>query len=250
MTENGSRPDFSFRTGDTVLVTGAASGIGRACSLRAAEMGLDVVGWDLNGAGLEDTARAVRATGRQMTTRVVDVGDDRQVDDGFAALAPDTAIRYLVNNAGPPSSADLSFDEGVGLCVGSMRRVTERWLSGTLPPGAALVNLASVAGNVVGTASDWYTAAKAAIAGFTRYLAAYRADVVRSNAVAPGMVDTPRLAGFAASDLGKSILGRVPMGRIGQPDDIAYAILFLLSPLASYIDGAILVIDGGWTITQ
>jgi NAD(P)-dependent dehydrogenase (short-subunit alcohol dehydrogenase family) len=112
------------------------------------------------------------------------------------------------------------------------------------------VNEASVAGNVIGTAPDWYPATKAAIAGYTRHLAAYRFEQVRANAVAPGMIDTPRLTGFAASEIGQRALQRIPAGRLGRPEEISWAILFLLSPLASYVNGAMLIVDGGWTVTQ
>jgi NAD(P)-dependent dehydrogenase (short-subunit alcohol dehydrogenase family) len=128
--------------------------------------------------------------------------------------------------------------------------MAEAWLATAPPEGASLVNTASVAGNWIGTASDWYTTAKAAIAGYTRYLAAYRSDAVRANAVAPGMTDTPRIAGFADSETGQRVLARVPLHRMATPDEIAWAILFLLSPLASYINGALLPIDGGWMVTQ
>jgi NAD(P)-dependent dehydrogenase (short-subunit alcohol dehydrogenase family) len=80
--------------------------------------------------------------------------------------------------------------------------------------------------------------------------AAYRADVVRANAVAPGLTETPRVTGFADSDLGKRIPGRIPLHRMGTPGEISWGILFLLSPLASYINGTLLTVDGGWTITQ
>ena len=112
------------------------------------------------------------------------------------------------------------------------------------------MNVSSVAGNVIGTAPDWYPAAKAAIMGYTRHLAAYRSDDVRANAVAPGMTDTPRLRGFTASDVGQRVLQRIPLHRLGTPEEISWAILFLLSPLASYINGVLLTVDGGWTVTQ
>lgn len=102
----------------------------------------------------------------------------------------------------------------------------------------------------MGSLPDWYPATKAAIMGYTRHLAAYRADVVRANAVAPGMTDTPRMAGFSDSDLGQRILSRIPLHRMATPDEIAWGILFLLSPLASYINGILLTVDGGWTVTQ
>jgi NAD(P)-dependent dehydrogenase (short-subunit alcohol dehydrogenase family) len=90
----------------------------------------------------------------------------------------------------------------------------------------------------------------AGIMGYTRHLAAHRSDVVRANAVAPGMTDTLRLAGFAASDIGQRVLARIPLHRMASPDEISWAILFLLSPLASYINGVLLTVDGGWTVTQ
>jgi NAD(P)-dependent dehydrogenase (short-subunit alcohol dehydrogenase family) len=86
--------------------------------------------------------------------------------------------------------------------------------------------------------------------GYTRHLAAYRSDVVRANAVAPGMTDTPRLAGLTASETGQQALARIPLHRLATPGEISWAILFLLSPLASYINGALLTADGGWTVTQ
>jgi NAD(P)-dependent dehydrogenase (short-subunit alcohol dehydrogenase family) len=155
-----------------------------------------------------------------------------------------------VNNAGPASSSELEFDEAVTIGLGSMRRVTTTWLDRGQQVQAALVNVASVAGNVIGSAPDWYPAAKAGIVGYTRHLAANRSDVVRANAVAPGLTATPRMAGFAASDLGQRIVARIPMHRMGTPDDISWAILFLLSPLAAYINGVMLTVDGGWTISQ
>jgi NAD(P)-dependent dehydrogenase (short-subunit alcohol dehydrogenase family) len=238
---------LGFTPGDVVIVTGAGSGIGRATALNAAAIGLTVAAWDVNADGVAQTVRDIEAEGGHAVAVTADVTSDAQVAAGLDASG---TARYLVNNAGPSSGTSLGFDEAVTIGLGSMRRVATAWLDRGRLEGAALVNVASVAGNVIGTAPDWYPATKAGIMGYTRHLATYRADVVRANAVAPGMTDTPRLAGFAASDLGQKILSRIPLGRLGTPDEISWAILFLLSPLASYINGVLLVADGGWTITQ
>ena len=91
------------------------------------------------------------------------------------------------------------------MSLGSMRRVATTWLDGGVPARASLVNMASIAGNLVGTAPDWYSSAKAGIVGFTRHLAAYRSDEVRANAIGPGMTDTP---GWPATRPARGATGR------------------------------------------
>lgn len=245
------RVDLGFSPGDTLLVTGAASGIGRAVSLRAARMGLRVSAWDLKAEPLARLAEEIEAAGGDVMTVVGDVSDEAAVQAGFRALAQTFGpARYLANNAGPPSSVPLDFDEAVRISVGSVRRMTEAWVAAGLPTGAAMVATTSVAGNLVGTESDWYSASKAGLMGYVRHLAAHRAREFRSNGVAPGMTDTPRLAGLADSETGQRILARIPLARMGSADDMAMAILFLLSPLAAYVNGVFLPVDGGWTVSQ
>jgi NAD(P)-dependent dehydrogenase (short-subunit alcohol dehydrogenase family) len=241
---------LGFPAGETVIVTGAASGIGRSTAINAAAVGLTVAAWDLNADGVAATARDIQQAGGKAVAVTADVTDDAQVEAALTASEQFGAVRYLVNNAGPASATTLEFDQAILAGVGSMRRVTTAWLARGPHRGAALVNVASVAGNVIGSAPDWYPATKAATMGYTRHLAAYRADEVRANAIAPGLSDTPRMAGFAESDLGQRILGRVPLHRMGSADEISWGILFLLSPLASYINGILLTADGGWTINQ
>lgn len=246
---------LGFSPSDTVIVTGAGSGIGRATAINAAAAGLAVAAWDLNADGVAATVRDIEISGGKALAVTADVTDDSQVSAALAASArfgPDQSntVRYLVNNAGPASATELGFDQAILAGVGSMRRVTTAWLDHGPADDAALVNVASVAGNLIASAPDWYPATKAATVGYTRHLASYRADVIRANAVAPGLTDTPRMAGFATSDLGQRILSRIPLHRMATADEISWAILFLLSPLASYVNGILLTVDGGWTITQ
>jgi NAD(P)-dependent dehydrogenase (short-subunit alcohol dehydrogenase family) len=232
-------------------VTGAGSGIGRASAIRASAMGLRVAAWDIDSESVNDTVRTITETGGVATAFVADVSVARDVERAFDATREALGQPlYLLNNAGPSSSAQLDFDTAMTMCVGSMRRMTEKWAAPGLPEGAAVVVMSSVAGNRVGVASDWYTAAKAALMGYVRHLASYRAGEMRANAVAPGMTDTPRLASFAASETGARVLARIPLKRMATPDEVACASLFLLSPAASYINGVLLPVDGGWTITQ
>ncbi|MBX6748356.1 MAG: SDR family oxidoreductase [Micromonosporaceae bacterium] len=241
---------FGFTPGDVIVVTGAGSGIGRAIALRAAEVGLAVGAWDINEPAVRQVADEIVAAGGRAVACPADVTDDNQIAAALDATAALGAVRYLVNNAGPASASNLEFDQALAMSIGSMRRVTDHWLRRPRPEGCALVNIASVAGTRIGSAPDWYPAAKAAVMGWTRHLATYRVAEVRANAVAPGLTDTPRMAGFADSPLGQRIVGRIPVGRLGTPDDMAWTTLFLLSPLASYINGEMIVVDGGWTIAQ
>jgi NAD(P)-dependent dehydrogenase (short-subunit alcohol dehydrogenase family) len=242
---------LGFTPGDVLIVTGAGSGIGRATARNAAAVGLAVAGWDLNPDGLAATVRDIEDGGGRAIAVTADVADDAQVATALATSAAQLGeARYLVNNAGPASASDLEFDQAITICIGSMRRVATGWLARGRQDGAALVNVSSVAGNLIGTAPDWYPTAKAGIMGYTRHLAAYRSDVLRANAVAPGMTDTPRLAGFTPSEIGQRALARIPLHRLATPDEISWAILFLLSPLASYVNGVLLTVDGGWTVTQ
>jgi NAD(P)-dependent dehydrogenase (short-subunit alcohol dehydrogenase family) len=239
--------NLGFSPGDTVVVTGAGSGIGRAVAVLAGGVGLRVAAWDIVPDALTRTVAEVEAVGGSAVAVVADVSDRAAVEAGFDICGP---VRYLVNNAGPSSAETIEFDRALVLTAGSVQLVTDAWLRREPPVGSAVVNIASVAGNFIGTDSAWYSAGKAAIAGYTRHLATRTAPRVRANAIAPGLIATPRMAGFAETELGRSLIGRNPMGRAGRAEDVAAAVLFLLCPLADYINGVLLPVDGGWMVTQ
>lgn len=238
-----------------IVVTGAGSGIGAATAHAAAGAGWLVAAWDIQGDSNLRTADAIRAQGGRALALGVDTTDPEQVSSAFEKTqAVLGACTLLANNAGPSAETTLDFNSALALSLGSFATVTDAW-SAQLPLAAgprqcAMVITASVAGNRVGTASDWYSAAKAGAAGYVRHLAAYRSDRFRSNAVAPGMVATPRLDRFRESAQGRRVLERIPLGRLAEPEEVARCITFLLSPAASYVNGAVLPVDGGWTVTQ
>ncbi|MEI9993026.1 MAG: SDR family oxidoreductase [Rhizomicrobium sp.] len=251
--------DFlGFAKGTVAVVTGVASGIGRETAAQLLAQGLRVVGLDINAAGL-----ATLDFGPNFSGRVLDTGNRADVEAMFATLKEEYGeIAHLVNNAGPPSSAPYSIEEGMAKTAGSVEAVTAAWEASGLPAGASVVNVASVAGTISGgpppaivrerargkIGNGWYGAGKAAIAGLTRYQAVFAAGRFRANAVAPGVIATPRVADLTGGAYGRLMVERCPLGRLGEALDVARAIVFLLSPAASYVNGVTLVIDGGGTL--
>lgn len=240
---------WGFEPAAVVIVTGAASGIGRATAVRCAQVGLRVAAWDVDQVGLDDVAGEIGAADGTVSTAVVDVFDDGAIDTAFGAVETAWApARHLVNNAGPRSVDPYSFREGVDRAVGSMEAMTRRFLAGEPGPGASVVNVSSVAGNYTGSDPLWYPSSKAAIAGLTRALAWRDGARCRFNAVAPSLVATPRMTSYMESEVGRRWAETNPMGRWADGDDVARAILFLLSPFAGYVNGALLPVDGGQTL--
>jgi NAD(P)-dependent dehydrogenase (short-subunit alcohol dehydrogenase family) len=242
---------LGFGPGETEVVTGGASGIGRATALAAACSGLDVAAWDIVGEGAAETARAAEELGVRALAVTVDVGDEEAVASAWRETGAFGNCRYLVNNAGPPSNATGPFVENLATALGSVELVTRLWLEHCGDAAASLVNLASVAGNFQGgghAIAPFYPAAKTGIAGFTRWLATRYDGRPRANAVAPGVTLTPRTLGFLDNPAFEQQASGIPLGRFGFPEELASAILFLLSPAASYINGALLPVDGGMAV--
>lgn len=239
---------LGFAAGDHVVVTGGGSGIGRAIALMAARSGLAVSVWDMHGETAEETAREAEALGARAQAIAADVADNSAVARAWEQTRGFGPCPFLVNNAGPPSGSTAPFMESLGIALGSMESVTSMWLERCADAAASVVNISSIAGNFHGygkSTQPFYPTAKAGVAGFTRHLATRYDGKPRANAVAPGFTMTPRIrAGFDDEGL-RAMTARVPLGRPGLPEEIAGAVLFLLSPAASFINGVLLPVDGG-----
>ncbi len=237
----------------TILVTGAAGGIGRAMLAEFAARGDRLIAVDLADA---DPASAVAALGSHHLAFSCDLGSESAILDLYARI--DTAggtIDVLMNNAalGPTMAATRDTDVDAfrqtlrvnTLAPFAMAREAAR----RMKAGSAIVNTASLAGVLGNPRRNAYAASKAALISITKSLACeWAARGLRVNAVAPGYIRTPMVAALerdGKADLA-AVRQRIPMGRMGRPDEVAAAAAFLASPQARYITGAVLAIDGGW----
>jgi NAD(P)-dependent dehydrogenase (short-subunit alcohol dehydrogenase family) len=247
--------------GKVALVTGAASGIGRASALAFAREGAQVVVADMDTAGSSETVRLIQAAEGEAHFLKADVTDERQVKeliDGCVEVYG--RLDFAHNNAGigaPPTplheTERSSFERvlsvnltGVWLCLKHEARVM-------LPQGnGAIVNTASLAGLIGFPMNVAYSASKHAVIGITRTAALeYAQSGIRVNAVCPAFIQTPMVEGFVAVSGPRMSLERLarmqPMGRIGTPEEVAQAVVWLCSDSAAFITGIALPIDGGTT---
>jgi NAD(P)-dependent dehydrogenase (short-subunit alcohol dehydrogenase family) len=240
---------LGFEPGASVVVTGAGSGIGHAVARMAARMGLRVGVWDINSESAAETASQIAGSGGRALAVEVDVANEESVSRAWQLTVEEFGDTYhLVNNAGPPSSAQRVLEEGAGLCLRCVRLPTEVWLKCVPNNGIrSMVLISSVAGTRYGASAFWYSAGKAAMIGYMRALAAERPGNIRCNAIAPDLIATPRTSAFIAASGGNQWPAN-PTKRVGRAEDVASAALFLVSPAAEYINGQVLEIDGGGSV--
>lgn len=228
------------------LVTGGASGIGRAIVERLAEDGFNVIVVDLNRQLADEVVAGLRNRGLAAEPRVIDITDDAAVRSLIAELPP---LSALINNAG------IFKDQPFENCTpADFRRTYEINMIATFSFAQAALAKMSEGGRIVNIASRAYlgaknqldyVASKGAVVSFTRALAM---EVIKRgilvNAVAPGLIDTPILRGLSPDRL-QAQLALQPTGKAGRPEDIANAVSFLASPRTDFITGQVLFVDGG-----
>lgn len=251
--------------GKVALVTGAGSGIGEAIARLFASQGAVVLVADARSDAAESVTAAIRQAGGVAHALQLDVADEAQVTARFQEVRT-THGRFdiLVNNAGVSHVGNVlettveEWDRvmrvnafGVFLCA----REAVRQMLAQEPRGGVIVNMASAAGLIGIERRFPYGASKGAVISMTRSIAIdFVTQGIRCNAICPGTVQTPFVEGYLArnfagheDEVRQQLHARQPLGRMGQPDEIAAAALYLAADESSFVTGSSLVIDGGWT---
>lgn len=242
--------------GQVAAITGAGQGNGAAIALGLARAGARVALVDINRDTVERTCEAIKSEGGVAQAFTHDVTDSAAVsafrDQVVQSFGP-TSI--LVNNAGvirrTPIDADdydMDWKATFAVNVDGPRHMVRAFLDDLRKTRGCVINLASIMSIVAGPGVSAYAASKGAVAQFTRALAHDMAPHgVRVNAILPGVIETPMTQTTRQSPeaIGR-FMAHTPMGRVGKPEELAGPVIFLASPAASYVTGALLPVDGGY----
>jgi NAD(P)-dependent dehydrogenase (short-subunit alcohol dehydrogenase family) len=245
--------------GKTAIITGAAGGIGRASALRFAREGACVVATDVNGDGAREVAEAIQAAGGRAIGLAHDVGSEAAwTEVVHAAVKAFATVDVLFNNAGifvlkPLAETELvEWERLMAINVTGVFLGMKHIMPLMAGKGrGSVINASSIAGLVGAPRTTMYSASKGAVRAMTKAAALeYAARGVRVNSIHPGFVDTA-MADYACGTVGRSKqelgIAASPMGRLGTVDEVASLALFLASDESSYMNGAELVLDGGFT---
>jgi NAD(P)-dependent dehydrogenase (short-subunit alcohol dehydrogenase family) len=251
-------PELFQLEGRTAFVTGAGRGIGRACALALAQAGAEVWLAARSPGELDDVATEIRAGGGQAHPVALDVTDAAAVR---AALARIPVLDVLVNNAGtntPQPFLEVSeenLDFLLNLNIRAMFLVAQAAARKMLEHpqrkqrGGAIINMSSQMGHVGQTLRSVYVMAKHALEGLTKTAALELGPHnIRVVSIAPTVIDTPLVAErIRTPDFAERVLSRIPLGRVGQPEEVAATVLFAASPAASLLTGSSILVDAGFT---
>jgi len=247
-------PAAPFRLdGQVALVTGASRGIGAAILTTLASAGARVVGTATRPEGAEAISAALRAGGLEGRGLVLDVASQASVEAAIADIeAKEGAVTVLVNNAGITRDTLLlrmkpeDWDAVVSTNLSGVYRVSKAVLRGMMKArGGRIVSIASVVGLTGNPGQANYAAAKAGIIGFTKSLAReIGSRGITCNVIAPGFIDTDMTRALGEAQR-EALAGQIPLGRLGSPEDIALAVLYLASRAGAYVTGETLSVNGG-----
>lgn len=249
-------------TNKAMMITGAGQGIGRATALVFAKAGWDLALSDLNLDTVTETAQLCAAYGVKTDVAKVDVTQSvlvdalvRQTVDKLGTLNGLFNNAGVFYNAGPNGIHDMSdeqWDRMIAINLTAVfkvsRAVISYWVNASLP--GAIVNSASVSASIAFTRSSHYCAAKAGVASFTRCTALeYGPMGIRCNSIAPGIIETSMTKpALSNPDTVADWMRRIPLKRLGQPEDVGEVVRWLISDESRYVTGDMVVVDGGWML--
>ena len=239
--------------GQVALITGASRGIGKATALALGKQGATIIGTATSPEGADNISAYLKEAGIQGTGLALDVTDAAQVDQVMTQIQKEFGeIGILVNNAGITRDnllmrmKDEEWDDIIGTNLKSVFRLSRAVLRAMMKARQGrIISIASVVGVMGNAGQTNYSAAKAGIIGFSKSLAReVGSRNITVNCVAPGFIDTDMTKALPEAQRA-ALLGHIPLGRLGQADDIAAAVVFLASPQAGYVTGTTLHVNGG-----